>query len=60
MHRAFEILFGEKEESKIPEPEAKSLRLFCSVGNTVLHKSAFHLPMRMISLLPAWNKSEKI
>ena len=28
VHRAFEILFGEKEESKIPEPEAKSLRLF--------------------------------
>ena len=25
----------------------------------MLHKSAFHLPMRMISLLQAWNKSEK-
>ena len=25
----------------------------------MLHESAFHLPMCMISLLPAWNKSEK-
>ena len=25
----------------------------------MLHESAFHLLMRMISLLPAWNKSEK-
>ena len=31
----FERLFGEKEETKIPEPEAKSLRLFYRIGNFV-------------------------